>query len=72
MKLQTHRILIASGLTLLIAVTCSSCADNPCPAVKSYSKEDQRVIARERNALSDNDPLKSFIDSGEALRQACR
>lgn len=57
--------------SLLITLFIVGCSGN-CPAIKKYSIKDQEIIAHERNSLSNNDPLKSFVDEGERLRRYCR
>lgn len=63
-----QRTATSSIITVLFLTGCAG----QCPSIKSYSIPEQKIIARERNALSDNDPLKSFIDEGESLRRYCR
>jgi PBP1b-binding outer membrane lipoprotein LpoB len=69
--MQLIKAISSLGLALLLV----GCAGNDPAApvgVKRYTQAEQQQIAKEHNALPENDILRSVLDDWERMRRALR
>lgn len=68
----------AAAIALCLLSACSATpveSVSVCPPIHEFSLADQQTIAKEYDALSDQDPLKAFVQEEVRLRavlRACR